>query len=468
MRVGQLTGSIDPEGWTLLNGDTNHWGVAGTDLGANTEHNDRLYFFFGDVQKRGRDRGPVPNADLVAWTDATQVATHGGHAAAGFNFVLPHDQTSVQGQRDWRFCVKCSGLFFNGYPDKGTCSMGGGHAAAGFNFVLPHDQTSVQGQRDWRFCVKCNTLFYDGYRDNKGVCPKDGIAHTPVGNNFVLPHDNTPVQGQRDWRFCVKCNTLFYDGYPALKGACSTGEGGGFHLHPVMNGQYFDPFTVEGPIDVLLGDETPTGAFSYGGRVYVFIWVGRRHLGEAHPPGSYLVSKVDPGQPGPYRKEFLLTKLEEAKKGFWQVAPWVVHNADHPGLPNTEGDGVVLFGQGWNDQLWTDAVHLAWMPLRGSDPPRRDEILYYTGEPGNLWAPNQDQAVALFELRPQYTSVSAVWLEGPRCFILLYSKANDKDAFMASLIARIGTTPWDWSYEIELFQSMPRARIWHIYALAWA
>ena len=302
------------------------------------------------MYERDRVVGPV-YADLVAWTDATQVATHGGHAAEGFDFVLPHDQTPVQGgQRDWRFCVKCSGLFFDGHPDKGTCSMGGEHSAAGFNFVLPHDQTPVQGgQRDWRFCVKCNALFYDGYIDNKGVCPKDGIGHEPADNNFVLPHDDTPVQGQRDWRFCVKCNALFYDGYPAFKGACSTGEGGGFHLHPVMNGQDFDPFTVEGPIDVLLEDETPTGAFSYGGRVYVFIFVGRRDLGEAHPPGSYLVSKVDPGQPGPYRKEFLLTLFEGAEKAFWQVAPWVVHNADHPGLPNAEGDGVVLFGQGWND-----------------------------------------------------------------------------------------------------------------------
>jgi hypothetical protein len=35
MRVRQLTGNIDPQGWTLLNGDTRHWGVPGTDLGAN-------------------------------------------------------------------------------------------------------------------------------------------------------------------------------------------------------------------------------------------------------------------------------------------------------------------------------------------------------------------------------------------------------------------------------------------------
>ena len=124
VRAGQLTGNSDPQGWTLLNGDTRHWGVSGTDLGANTEHNVRLYFFFGDVES-----DDPKYTDLVAWTDATQVATHGGHAADGFIFVLPHDQTPIQGQRDWRFCVKCSGLFFNGHLYKGACSMGAGHAS---------------------------------------------------------------------------------------------------------------------------------------------------------------------------------------------------------------------------------------------------------------------------------------------------------------------------------------------------
>jgi hypothetical protein len=211
----------------------------------------------------------------------------------------------------------------------------------------------------------------------------------------------------------------------------------------------------------LPGLETPTGAFSHGGRVYVFIFVGEKHpnLDSAHLPGSYLVSKVDPAQPGPYREEFFLSPWGEGVvKAFWQVAPWVVRNTDHQGLPNAEGDGVILFGHGLNkhwpiadEQQWTDAVHLAWMPLRGSDPPRREEILYYTGQPGNLWASNQQQAVALFRLPRQYTSVSAAWLEGPRRFILLYSKANDWDTFMAPIVARIGTTPWNLSDEIELF-----------------
>jgi len=33
------------------------------------------------------------------------------------------------GQRNWRFCTKCFGLFFNGFPGNGVCPVGGQHAA---------------------------------------------------------------------------------------------------------------------------------------------------------------------------------------------------------------------------------------------------------------------------------------------------------------------------------------------------
>jgi hypothetical protein len=36
-------------------------------------------------------------------------------------------------------------------------------------------------------------------------------------------------------------------------------------------------------VAVEFSPKTPTDAFSYGGRIHVFIWVGRRHVGEGHP-----------------------------------------------------------------------------------------------------------------------------------------------------------------------------------------
>jgi Tachylectin len=354
VRVGQLTGSKDPQGWALLNGDTRHWGVPGTDLGANTVHSDgRLYIFFGDVPRVGVD-APADSADLVTWTDAQKVLVHGGHHAVGYTFVLPHGGTSVQGQRDWRYCVKCGALFFDGYPDN--------------------------------------------------------------------------------------------------KGACSTGDGGGFHLRPVMSGRYFDPFTVDGWIGILGQNETPTGAFSYGERAYVFIWVGPRD--PATQAGSHLVSKLDPRQPGPYRHDFLFSRFGAARRGFFQVAPSVVRNADHPGLPSAEGDGLVIFGQGRNEDLLTDAVHLAWMPLRRPGGPVLADAHYYTGRPGRPWDRHADNAVALFALPDQYTSLSAAWLEGPQRWILLYAKTNARMAAIGPVVARIGTTPWTWSDEVEVFNPL--------------
>lgn len=63
----------------------------------------------------------------------------GDHDSTGsFDFFLPHDISVVAGtQGGWRFCRKCSVLFFGGNP--GSCVRGGGHDGTGsFNFVLAH------------------------------------------------------------------------------------------------------------------------------------------------------------------------------------------------------------------------------------------------------------------------------------------------------------------------------------------
>jgi hypothetical protein len=455
-RCGQLTGKKDPDHKPLFN-QTLSWGMGGVDLGANTEHTDgRLYIFFGDVVPDGPHDALPRDADAVAWIDAAKL---GGHEAAGFDFVLPHGADPGQGQSEWRFCVKCHGLYYDGYPDKGVCPDGGPHALhpASFNFSLPHDASPIDGQQGWRFCLKCQGLYYDGYADD-GVCPRGGGHRThPDAFKFVLPHDDTPVQGQRSWRFCRRCYGLFFDGYEQ-KGVCSAG-GTAFHIHPVLSGGYFDPFTVEGPIGRTLTEETPTGAFTYEGLVFVFIWVGSPR--GAHAAGSYLVSKQQPDIAGPFTEEFLFSELRSGSKHFWQVAPVVVSHADHPDLfPMADGQGLVLFGHGGDAALGSDAVHLAWMPLRPrlhtTTDARVGPILaqarYFTGDPDprRRWYHAQDQAVALFPRR-RYTSLSATWLDGPKRWVLLYSKANEQEAPTGAILARFGTTPWDWSDEVALF-----------------
>ena len=128
---------VDAEQWPLLT-DTGKWGAVGVDLGANTEHNGRTYIFFGDVAT-SHQSGIALNADMVAWIDDPEVLLHGGHLALGWNFILPFEPTSVQGQPDWRFCGKCGSLFWDGDPAfKGFCHRDQGiHEAIGLRFVIP-------------------------------------------------------------------------------------------------------------------------------------------------------------------------------------------------------------------------------------------------------------------------------------------------------------------------------------------
>jgi hypothetical protein len=219
-------------------------------------------------------------------------------------------------------------------------------------------------------------------------------------------------------------------------------------------------FEVEGPIGELQRNETPTGAFSYNGRVYVFVLAGRPN--GAFTPGSHLVSSADPGQPGPYRYEFLMSAFDQnvTKRGFHNVAPCVIKNADHPELPKHDGDGLVMFGHGFNTSSQTEAIHLAWMPLetrvnpvRGQveGGPKLEEIRYYTGHPSNPWSQNANDAVAVFWMKRQVAWISAAWLEEAGVWVLMHSTSNDQDALEAPIVARIGNSLWDWSSEIALF-----------------
>jgi len=655
VRIGQLTGStrvsdpkwehsVDPMQWPLLN-DTGRWGVIGVDLGANTEHSDgRLYFFFGDVAVEWDPNFPgysgdpqiIKESDLVAWTDDTEVFRHGGHLEFGWNFFLPNDEqgaTASTGQPDWRFCGRCGGLFLA--PNESTagsvCPKGGEHRWIGKKFFLPNDHqgaTDATGQKDWRFCGKCHGLFWASHSQPAGACPK-GDKHEPMDWFFYLPNDQqgaTFATGQPDWRFCINCNGLFWAG-SAFKGLCpgASLRGGGFHLHAVVQHEgpfkgKFAPLNAQDPIGLTSTYETPSGAFSYNGRVYVFVNVSEtKYSGRvrfADPAyGLYLVSNSNPdftggmrddlSFPPTYIKEFLFSPRigccpkdanrslfesheildfkfilpqaadgapadlnnwrfckkceaifwndglsgacwkggrheadggvyplspgtaedarhqsnwrrcqdcaslfwdgDSAKKGLcpaggnhrgmgealliphlseeedphnngdWRfclkchgmvksnqmdvfpgVAAWVVDNANND-LPEREGKGVVMFTVGyWRGHIADPGFRLAWMPLK-SGGPRLQDTLYYTGKPGReRWSDNADEVATLFPHSKFYTSLSAAWLDGPRCWILLYSDATPDSGniedFKGPVMARISTQLWDWSEPIEIFR----------------
>jgi hypothetical protein len=174
-------------------------------------------------------------------------------------------------------------------------------------------------------------MFFELFPD-RGVCA-DGGRHVSEGERFVLPFAEVSGPNQADWRFCQWCRGLFFAGDPAFQGTC-VADGTAFRLKPVLNGNLYDPFVITGPIGETLNSETPTGAFSFDGQIYVFVWIAGR---PERSTGSYLVSKADPSKPGNYTEEFQFSNFHTAHKGFWQIAPCVVNNADIPGLPSQTG-----------------------------------------------------------------------------------------------------------------------------------
>jgi uncharacterized protein DUF4185 len=213
----------------------------------------------------------------------------------------------------------------------------------------------------------------------------------------------------------------------------------GFQLHPILwsgSGTNYRPFNVKSLSDkgYLGTNETPTGAFSYGDRVYVFVITGNID------PVSYLSSSAN------LAADFdLHYKISDIAGKFWQIAPWVVNNAEWPGLPSETGDGVLLWGQGLKEGGWS--VYLAWMAL----PPSRyspAHMKYYTG-PGISWSDEQQEAFPLFFM-PNVSALSVGWIPEVRRWLMLYTRASLAHP-RESIVCRVAKTPWEWSEEIAIF-----------------
>jgi hypothetical protein len=62
--------------------------------------------------------------------------------------AIPLPQAVTTTQNDWRFCVKCLGLFWNGRADNGWCPHpgAGAHQASSWDFYLPADPSKLLEQ----------------------------------------------------------------------------------------------------------------------------------------------------------------------------------------------------------------------------------------------------------------------------------------------------------------------------------
>lgn len=306
-RIGPLTGPSDFGTQNLSSlQDTTVWGVCGVDEGVSFVYNGRTYIYFGDVWPV-REEESQYNMDLIAWVGDLAVLRHGGHSAQGWTFYLPNDQqgaTAGTGQPDWRFCTKCSALFWcpSDQP-AGKCPYDDGqHTPQGWNFYLPNTQqgaTASTGQEGWRYCDRCNSLCWAPDGTPVGMCPAGG-QHSPIGWIFVLPNNMqgaTASTGQDKWRFCHYCSALFFDGY-AAKGVCPGAPGGGLRLNPVLQSgsSNFYGFNGSAPVGYTLPLERPGGAFVCDDQVYVFANISSWHYSRQYRDGNPQVGTYQIGR----------------------------------------------------------------------------------------------------------------------------------------------------------------------------
>ncbi|MGH4007234.1 MAG: hypothetical protein ACRDTH_03550 [Pseudonocardiaceae bacterium] len=131
----------------------------------------------------------------------------------------------VAPQRNWRWCNRCQGLFFEGNNTIGACPAGGGHNSGGSSNYLMSAYTAplpIGLQANWRWCNRCQGLFLG---DTTGRCPL-GDGHNSQGSSDYTPFldDGVLVNKQDGWRSCFKCQGMFFAGNPTL-GICPTGGG---------------------------------------------------------------------------------------------------------------------------------------------------------------------------------------------------------------------------------------------------
>jgi len=227
----------------------------------------------------------------------------------------------------------------------------------------------------------------------------------------------------------------------------------------VTSGRYFRPLTIQGT-ETNLGQlwqlgtgETPTGAFSYGDRVYVFVVAGGKKS------VSYLISSDWPDGPDPFKFHFAFSRGPEVGR-FLQVAPVVVRTAEVRGVPSEAAEGIILFGHGSPSpgiqragclgKTSPAAINLAFMPLLPGVGPVKERTLYYANAG---WTADESAATSLVPTCYYWTSISAGRIPGIGKWILLYQLSAPaklpgdpeppQEAHELPIVARIADNPWD-------------------------
>ncbi|WP_233890193.1 DUF4185 domain-containing protein [Paraburkholderia flagellata] len=227
---------------------------------------------------------------------------------------------------------------------------------------------------------------------------------------------------------------------------------------PTPNGPLLKCLTVQDPDDDdfgafarlavegvdLPGFGVPTGAFSWDGRIYLFVTT--KFVSDDDPmTQSFLGSAVDPAL------GFTNHGMVDAEGDpnydfrFINIAPCVIANDDWDGLPDTArpgGVGVLLCGSG---RYRRSNPYLAYVPIEDITKPRTNWA--YFSISGNQWTSDPQYASPLF-IDPVVGELSLSYHPYLQKWLLLYN-SNPGDG---SIVMRSATVPWGpWSAPCPLF-----------------
>jgi len=199
--------------------------------------------------------------------------------------------------------------------------------------------------------------------------------------------------------------------------------------------------------------EVPMEGVSFGGCLYVYFTTD--HSAQHTMGRSVVARSCDEGRSFIYIGDISTSR-------FINLSIATIDNSDIEGLPEDEGQGMLIWGSG---EYRSSDVYLAWMPLEMiEDPATLRFFSGLTGEGGTpVWSENEEDASALFD-QPCVGELSVSWNPFLERWLILYNCH-----FTGGVSYRTAEAPWGpWSGDNLLFHPDLDDGFCHFIHVSWA
>ena len=162
----------------------------------------------------------------------------------------------------------------------------------------------------------------------------------------------------------------------------------------------------------------------------------------------------------PFNFLYYLSDIENGGK-FINISTAIVNNASISGLPDIDGQGLLLWGNGLYRR---SNSYLAYIPLHNVD--HKNNLRYFAGiQAGShqpIWSLNESDAIALFD-HPEIGEISVSWNRFLGVWLMLYNASNPR-----GINFRVAEKPWGpWSPTVVLFEPWADQGYCHFMHVSW-